>query len=53
VFADANARCRRHGVRLRCHPHMLRHSFAVITLEWLQRGHLRDLERRHPEYRRS
>jgi site-specific recombinase XerD len=53
VFTDANARCYRHGVKLRCHPHMLRHSFAVITLERLQRGHLRDLERKHPEYRRS
>jgi hypothetical protein len=53
VFTDANARCRRHGVRLRCHPHALRHSFAVITLERLQRGHLRDLEQKHPEYRRS
>jgi hypothetical protein len=53
VFTDANARCRRRGVRLRCHPHMLRHSFAVITLERLQRGHLRDLERKHPDYRRS
>jgi len=53
VFTDANARCRRHGVRLRCHPHALRHSFAVITLERLQRGHLSDLEQKHPEYRRS
>jgi site-specific recombinase XerD len=53
VFNDANARCRRHGVDLRAHPHMLRHSFAVITLERLQRGHLRDLEHKHPEYRRS
>jgi site-specific recombinase XerD len=53
VFKDANARCRRHGVNLTCHPHVLRHSFAVITLERLQRGHLRDLEEKDPEARRS
>jgi hypothetical protein len=29
VFTDANARCRRHGVRLRCHPHMLRHILSA------------------------
>jgi site-specific recombinase XerD len=40
VFAAANARCARAGVALRCHAHMLRHSFAVVTLEQLQRGHL-------------
>jgi hypothetical protein len=40
VFAAANARCARAGVELRCHAHMLRHSFAVVTLEQLQRGHL-------------
>lgn len=33
VFKTANKRCGRLGVRHRCHPHMLRHSFAVITLE--------------------
>jgi site-specific recombinase XerD len=53
VFRDSNARCRRHGVKLRAHPHMLRHSYAVITLERLQRGHLRDLEQKNPEYRHS
>jgi len=26
VFADANVRCRQHGLTLRAHPHMLRHS---------------------------
>jgi integrase len=40
VFKDANIRCARHGIRVRCHPHALRHSFAVITLEQLWRGHL-------------
>lgn len=40
IFADANQRCRRQGVTLSCHAHLLRHSFAVITLEQLQRGHI-------------
>ena len=40
VFATANARCQRHGVDIACHAHMLRHTFAVVTLEQLQRGHL-------------
>ncbi|MET8848484.1 site-specific integrase [Amycolatopsis sp. NPDC004625] len=40
VFAEANGRCASAQIALRCHPHMLRHSFAVITLEQLQRGHL-------------
>jgi site-specific recombinase XerD len=53
VFQDANARCYRRGVNLRCNPHKLRHSYAVITLEQLQRGHLRDLEQMHPQQRRS
>lgn len=46
IFRDANARCHRADVALRAHPHMLRHTFAVVTLEQLQRGHidsLRDL----------
>jgi site-specific recombinase XerD len=43
VFTAANVRCQRAGVAVRCHPHLLRHSFAVVTLEQLQRGHLADL----------
>ncbi|WP_327341263.1 tyrosine-type recombinase/integrase [Streptomyces europaeiscabiei] len=43
VFEDANGRCERQGVPIRCHPHALRHSFAVITLEQLWRGHLAEL----------
>ncbi|MFD6274640.1 hypothetical protein ACFWFI_03500 [Streptomyces sp. NPDC060209] len=35
VFADANARCAAQKVALRVTPHMLRHSYAVITLELL------------------
>ncbi len=27
VFKDAKTRCARHAVRIRCHPHALRHSF--------------------------
>ena len=40
MFDAANDRCERVGVALRCNPHLLRHSFAVITLEQLWRGHL-------------
>ncbi len=40
MFAVANQRCAERGVALRAHPHLLRHTFAVITLEQLQRGHL-------------
>jgi site-specific recombinase XerD len=43
VFTAANERCERAGVPIRCHPHLLRHSFAVVTLEQLQRGHLASL----------
>ena len=35
VFAAANGRCERAGVAVSCHPHLLRHSFAVVTLEQL------------------
>ena len=40
IFSGANARCRARGVALSCHAHLLRHSFAVVTLEQLQRGHI-------------
>jgi site-specific recombinase XerD len=53
VFATANQRCARASVNLRCHPHALRHTFAVVTLEQLQRGHLRDLEQMNPGQRHS
>lgn len=43
VFKTANVRCAHRGVAIRCHPHMLRHSFAVITLEQLWRGHIQEL----------
>ena len=32
VFATANERCKQHDVKLYCHPHMLRHSFALKML---------------------
>ncbi|MFB6781012.1 hypothetical protein ACFCX0_27180 [Streptomyces sp. NPDC056352] len=38
VFADANARCTARQVELRAIPHVLRHSYAVVTLELLWRG---------------
>ena len=40
MFADANDRCEAQGLEVRAHAHMLRHTFAVVTLEQLQRGHL-------------
>ncbi|MFF4402629.1 tyrosine-type recombinase/integrase [Streptomyces sp. NPDC001480] len=43
VFADANERCRAQNVDVHATPHMLRHSYAVITLELLWRGHLQAL----------
>jgi site-specific recombinase XerD len=53
VFKDANIRCARHGIRVRCHPHALRHSFAVITLEQLWRGHLAALGEMNLDQRES
>jgi len=43
IFRSASARCERAGVPVTCHPHMLRHTFAVATLEQLQRGHIAEL----------
>jgi integrase len=40
MFLDASIRCQEVGVPLSCHAHTLRHTFAVITLEQLQRGHI-------------
>jgi integrase len=52
VFAAANDRCGRLGLTLRCHPHALRHTYAVRTLEQLQRGHLEALGSRNIAQRR-
>ena len=45
------ARCARHGVRLQAHAHLLRHTFAVLTLEQLQRGHIANLAELNSEQR--
>jgi len=52
IFSQANDRCKSAGVYLRCHPHALRHSFAVITLEQLQRGHIDALAKLNVDQRR-
>ncbi|MFE6155515.1 tyrosine-type recombinase/integrase [Streptomyces sp. NPDC057889] len=43
VFKAANRRCEQMGLKITAHPHVLRHSFAVITLEQLMRGHIQEL----------
>jgi len=53
VFKAANRRCARLGLRLHCHPHALRHSFAVITLEQLWRGHIQELAAMTPAQRQT
>ena len=40
MFQDASNRCQQAGVPLACHAHTLQHTFAVVTLEQLQRGHI-------------
>ncbi|MCR2818919.1 tyrosine-type recombinase/integrase [Microbacterium sp. zg.Y1090] len=45
LFSKADARCRAAGVGLSAHPHLLRHTYAVNTLELMYRGHLDDLAR--------
>jgi site-specific recombinase XerD len=44
IFGQANLRCERQRVDLSASAHTLRHSFAVITLEHLQRGHIAALQ---------
>ncbi len=51
MFATANSRCQTAGLDVTAHAHMLRHSFAVITLEQLQRGHVAALAELTPEQR--
>ena len=53
AFKAANRRCTRHQLNLRAHPHALRHSFAVITLEQLWRGHVQDMAAMNPGQRRT
>jgi site-specific recombinase XerD len=51
MFATANSRCAEQGVGLSCHAHLLRHTFAVVTLEQLQRGHIAALAEMAPDQR--
>ena len=51
IFRDANSRCRDAGLAIKCHPHALRHTFAVVTLEQLQRGHIEALATLNPQQR--
>lgn len=51
MFRQANVRCERHGLDLHGHAHMLRHTFAVLTLEQLQRGHLKAMAALTPAQR--
>lgn len=51
LFREANARCEARGLVLHVSAHMLRHTFAVITLEQLQRGHIAALAELAPEQR--
>lgn len=52
MFAAANARCSQFHLPLSAHAHMLRHTFAVVTLEQLQRGHIEALTELNPHQRR-
>lgn len=51
MFAEANTRCGKAGVGLAAHAHLLRHTFAVVTLEQLQRGHIAALAEMTEEQR--
>lgn len=51
LFRDANLRCRAQGVDVSAHAHLLRHTFAVVTLEQLQRGHIAALAEMNIEQR--
>jgi site-specific recombinase XerD len=51
MFSAANDRCQRHDIGLRAHPHLLRHTYAVVTLEQLQREHIRELGAMNPAQR--
>ena len=53
LFRTANLRCNSHGIRVWVHPHMLRHTFAVVTLEQLQRGHIAGQADRNQAQRRT
>ncbi|WP_199692392.1 site-specific integrase [Microbacterium telephonicum] len=43
VFGDANDRCHRAKLEVSAHAHLLRHTYAVTTLELLSRGYFQSL----------
>ncbi|MBA74088.1 MAG: integrase [Tistrella sp.] len=51
IFRQANQRCANHEIGVAAHAHMLRHTFAVLTLEQLQRGHIASLAHLNPAQR--
>lgn len=51
LFRQANERCLKHGLALHAYAHLLRHTFAVLTLEQLQRGHIAALAHLNPAQR--
>jgi len=51
VLTEANDRCHKAGVLVAAHAHLLRHTFAVVTLEQLQRAHIAQLGELNPEQR--
>lgn len=51
LFRQANLRCQAWEVNLHAFAHLLRHTFAVITLEQLQRGHIAALTALTPQQR--
>ncbi|MGW0908117.1 tyrosine-type recombinase/integrase [Streptomyces sp. NPDC002853] len=51
MFTTANQRCTELGLAVAAHAHLLRHTFAVVTLEQLQRGHIAALGELNPDQR--
>ncbi|MET7370875.1 hypothetical protein ABZS61_34490 [Streptomyces sp. NPDC005566] len=51
MFTAANRRCEEAGLEERAHAHLCRHTYAVITLEQLQRGHIAALGDMNPAQR--
>ncbi|MGW7071822.1 site-specific integrase [Streptomyces sp. NPDC054855] len=51
VFCTANDRCHKANVLVEAHAHLLRHTFAVVTLEQLQRAHVAQLAELNSEQR--
>jgi integrase len=51
MFSTANDRCHKADVLVEAHAHLLRHTFAVVTLEQLQRAHIAQLAELNPQQR--